>query len=469
MYIKNLRIQRVKRIRELELDFDDGHGAPRKLTVIIGENGTAKTSILHAIALAATGSAQVNGLARDIVGHLRDRRSDEMLEVRASFVASDVERWKRSPNTDTLPALLSQFTLARDETLLAAKDFMFDAPSPAQIMRSRFVHGLDPCLNEARSKNEPGYFVAAYGVSRFLPSPAASPELTQPALERLEPLFRSSVQLTAFRFADHFEPERARVFASELNRVLEDGIVPGVDGLELRGRGGVRQAGDLLERDRIKQRFGGSEYKLPAVALAHGYQSTLAWISDVYGHYMLEHGGVPTMDEVRGLVLIDEIDLYLHPRWQRTLIPALRRALPNVQFVVTTHSPAVLANVAPNEIVMLGQDATSGDIMATTFDPVTEAPHLVSSTAGDMHLLDPRVMTGSEIYERFFGMDPLTQNAHGEMLRRLYRLATDPYRNDDQDAEAKLLTDTLRSAGLNALPELAPRENVAAHETNEAT
>lgn len=48
--------------------------------------------------------------------------------------------------------------------------------------------------------------------------------------------------------------------------------------------------------------------------------------------------------KTQGVVLIDEIDMYLHPRWQWNIINALRKVFPNVQFVVATHSPILFAS-----------------------------------------------------------------------------------------------------------------------------
>jgi predicted ATP-binding protein involved in virulence len=74
--------------------------------------------------------------------------------------------------------------------------------------------------------------------------------------------------------------------------------------------------------------------------------------------------------------MIDEIDLHLHPSLQRELVPRLRRALPNVQWIVTTHSPLVLANFDANEIVALDRDVEGGirtidrQILAFTSDEI---------------------------------------------------------------------------------------------------
>ena len=61
------------------------------------------------------------------------------------------------------------------------------------------------------------------------------------------------------------------------------------------------------------------------------------------------------------LVLIDEIDLHLHPKWQRRIVPALRETFPNCQFIITTHSPQVLSEVPAENIFSLYRDE-NGDI-----------------------------------------------------------------------------------------------------------
>jgi hypothetical protein len=61
----------------------------------------------------------------------------------------------------------------------------------------------------------------------------------------------------------------------------------------------------------------------------------------------------PTLDkplEAPGILLIDEIELHLHPKWQQTVIPRLRAAFPNTQIIVTTHSPLVLTSLEGRQI-----------------------------------------------------------------------------------------------------------------------
>ena len=60
-----------------------------------------------------------------------------------------------------------------------------------------------------------------------------------------------------------------------------------------------------------------------------------------------------------GVILIDEIELHLHPKWQRQIIPALTRTFPNCQFIITTHSPQVVSHVKPDSLYLL--QATSDE------------------------------------------------------------------------------------------------------------
>lgn len=66
--------------------------------------------------------------------------------------------------------------------------------------------------------------------------------------------------------------------------------------------------------------------------------------------------------ETNGIVMIDEVDLHLHPEWQQKVLGMLTKAFPKIQFVITTHSPIVLGSVKEGQVIMLeGQTATVVD------------------------------------------------------------------------------------------------------------
>ena len=81
--------------------------------------------------------------------------------------------------------------------------------------------------------------------------------------------------------------------------------------------------------------------------LSDGYRNLVALAADIAWRAVRlnPHLGVEAPSRATGVVLIDEIELHLHPAWQRRAIKSLRRAFQNIQFVVTTHSPQVLAGV----------------------------------------------------------------------------------------------------------------------------
>lgn len=89
--------------------------------------------------------------------------------------------------------------------------------------------------------------------------------------------------------------------------------------------------------------------------LSDGYQSTLAWLCDLA--YQLQRW-YRTDDflEKPAIVLIDEFDLHLHPSWQRRLIRSLSEAFPRVQFIVTVHSPLVVQAAAEVNLVLLRRE-----------------------------------------------------------------------------------------------------------------
>ncbi len=444
MYLRHLKIQHIKLFGDFELSFTEGDGPdapPRMWTVIIGENGTGKSTLLQAIALASVGQLQVNRLAGDLVTDLRDARApNEEATARAVF---DLDPYFES-HPDELPIALptktpprsvvlrSRIRLGAGQDSLRGRSYYRVKNEPLEAARAREGDPLD----EARSRKMPHWFVAGYGISRALPDVSTRPELKQPWFERLEPLFRSGQSLTSTAFANYFDKELTKAFARVLQGVLfppksskRTPLLPALAGLELRGYGGVRKAGDLQDAARFSQRVGGkAQMKLSATSLSHGYQSTIAWVADLVGHIMLEAGHAVEPADMTGLVLIDELDLYLHPTWQVSLVRVLRETFPKVQFVVTTHSPLLLAGLRPehDEVVRLGFDEESGDIVRV---PVAE---------------DPRLLTGTELYRRYFGIDDIYPDPAGRALRDYRYIAANPYRSDEDNAHMRRLLAELR-------------------------
>ncbi|MEQ9487027.1 AAA family ATPase [Coleofasciculus sp. F4-SAH-05] len=88
--------------------------------------------------------------------------------------------------------------------------------------------------------------------------------------------------------------------------------------------------------------------------LSDGEKMLLMLVTDLARRFAIANPGLGVNAlEGEGIVLIDEIDLHLHPQWQRIVIPSLTRTFPNCQFIVTTHSPQVLSNVKRENVFIL--------------------------------------------------------------------------------------------------------------------
>ena len=89
--------------------------------------------------------------------------------------------------------------------------------------------------------------------------------------------------------------------------------------------------------------------------LSDGEKTLLGMVGDLASLLSILNPGLPDPLLGGGVVLIDEIELHLHPRWQREVVDRLRQTFPNVQFVLTTHSPQVISHVPTESIVLIQQ------------------------------------------------------------------------------------------------------------------
>ncbi|MCD8347006.1 MAG: AAA family ATPase [Lachnospiraceae bacterium] len=99
----------------------------------------------------------------------------------------------------------------------------------------------------------------------------------------------------------------------------------------------------------------GSIQKFAMDEMSDGYKNTLSMIGDIaYRMAVLNPTlGERVLEETPGIVLIDEVDLHLHPQWQQTILKDLHEVFPNIQFVVTSHAPAVINSVPREQIRIL--------------------------------------------------------------------------------------------------------------------
>jgi predicted ATP-binding protein involved in virulence len=106
---------------------------------------------------------------------------------------------------------------------------------------------------------------------------------------------------------------------------------------------------------------------LPLSMLSDGLRNMVVMVSDIAFRCIKlnPHFGEQAALKTEGVVMIDEVDMFLHPSWQQTVIGSLREAFPNIQFILTTHSPQVLSTVPKECIRVLGTNAEGENIAAT--------------------------------------------------------------------------------------------------------
>lgn len=94
--------------------------------------------------------------------------------------------------------------------------------------------------------------------------------------------------------------------------------------------------------------------------LSDGEKCLMAMIGDLARRLAIANPGLDNPLTGKGIVMIDEIDLHLHPAWQRMVVPNLRSVFPNCQFLISTHSPHVITHVEPQTRHLLTWDAQKG-------------------------------------------------------------------------------------------------------------
>jgi len=312
------------------------NGARRNLTVLLGNNGAGKTTLLRAIAMAAM--APVLAAGSGFVPYSLVRRTDGRAEpyalAQGEFVLYEKQDGRAGALTQSLRLLPGSSYNDRID-VSAGPD-----------------HGWGEALFDDRSM---AGLVVGYGADRRVESVGGSdPEsrFKRRSLRygRIAGLFEESVALVPLsswlpRFL-RANAGRHKQVITLINKVLPDAQIEPVprDGeyyFSLRGS------------------------SLPFAALSDGYRAFIGWFADLLFHICLGAPSGHRLDETTGIVLIDEVDLHLHPAWQREVVPRVADALPHMQFVVSTHSPLVVGSLHRDNVLLLTDHAVNARVRET--------------------------------------------------------------------------------------------------------
>jgi predicted ATP-binding protein involved in virulence len=85
--------------------------------------------------------------------------------------------------------------------------------------------------------------------------------------------------------------------------------------------------------------------------LSDGYKSILIWVCDLVSRLSRNQPNVTKLENFHGVVLVDEVGLHLHPKWEASLVQKLRTWFADIQFIFTTHSPIIILNASKDAVV----------------------------------------------------------------------------------------------------------------------
>ena len=425
MYVKKLTIENLRSLESVQFEFN----APGKVAgvafpnvnVVLGGNGSGKSSVLRAVALALLGPllSSSSGFVPESLIRRPPRRSSgaatpalrARIEAAVELSAFDLKGDLKQANSASSIRLSLETTVEARGTV----ELLLCKCSPQSMQ-----HTIEEALFDESSA---GYFVVGYGASRRVESSTGVDESarTKARLKRygrVAGLFEEHLGLIPLSYwLPKYSSENKGRYVQVMH--LLDELLPPECRIE-----------PLASNSADEHTYLMNEVSLPFRALSDGYRAYIGWIGDMLFHLCMGAGKGKKLRETEGVVLVDEIDLHLHPEWQRVVVPTLAKALPRVQFIVTTHSPLVVGSLQARNLYVLKEEGG-----ATTASQLTERVH---GRSAEQILLSP-----------YFGLDSTRSPEVARMLQLLSGRAA----AGDKDAATRYLE--VLSKGL-AFSDIAP-------------
>jgi len=415
MYIEQLVLDNIRTFPSLKISLvhpdsrfrptENSGGKPRSLlpkprlpnvNLLLGDNASGKTTILQAIALAALGPAAPD--SRLPIYLLRLRQEGHSIDR------------KDRPDNGSILADFSMHDLDRVTT------------SKIQVMQlverlgelERSVYSSVPFedwgpIYESRNAS---FFCVAYGAFRRVES--AEDQVRFERRELLEGFPRSRRVLSVFQ--DSYPLNRLSNWLPKLRDTHHDRYKEVISLLhELLGPGHVRCAEKIREREYLFERGG---TLVPFPLLSDGYRGYIGWVGDLLYHMSQACSSGNSLAQLPGIVMVDEIDLLLHPRWQMKVSGTVARTLPRMQFIFTSHSPLVASSLEWMNIYVLKLNAKANRATARRLKQ-------------SIHGLD----ADQVLLSKFFGLSSTVAGAKRRQLDDI----TDRIRSGDKSAALELI------------------------------
>jgi hypothetical protein len=318
MFLKRLYLKNVRSLRELELLFTTPDDI-RKWTMLLGENGVGKSTVLRALALLLAGSEALP----ELIG--------------------EPSTWIHMGN----PECLIQADIITAKKEARAIELRIHRNDKVKDVFERNKQTLDD-IDKAIAHSARNYLTIGYGVSRRLSSDnslssKSSGGMRNVRAQSVATMFSSDATLNPLEsWAMDLHYRRGRQGLEIVKKALTH-LLPGV---EFEG----------IDKDERKLIFRTPDGRIPLSLLSDGYQNVAAWCGDLLYRITEIYSNFKDPFSARGLLLIDELDLHLHPLWKRQLVNFLNEKLPNFQIIATTHSALTAHQTGAGELFVLRRE-----------------------------------------------------------------------------------------------------------------
>ncbi|AUD04520.1 AAA family ATPase [Spirosoma pollinicola] len=399
VWFKSISLKNVRSFGTKQtINFTDKDGNAARWNVILGDNGTGKTTVLKGLFLAVNEKYNLSRYAFDFYSLLRkdylvadiNVETDEFVKEEKKnrhalltlFISEEAEE-EFHADDNTYPTVYSATTI---------EDERINVLEPGEIKPTVFTYGASRRIGESGiSEASEGSFITLF-------------DDTENLLNAEEWLIQADY--VAYKNTDL--RTRYDLVKQTILTVLREEVLD----LSIDADTGVPKV-------YLKTHYG--NVRLHELSL--GYKTLIAWMVDFAKGLLDRYPNSKTPLAEPAVCLVDEIDLHLHPKFQRTIIQFLTETFPNTQFIVTAHSPLIVQSAEDANIILLKR----------------EGNETVVADSIDVHSWRVDQILSSDL---FGGISPRPPQAEDKMQRRRALLLKDN-RTEKEDKELEQLEEEL--------------------------